>query len=119
MRAVFAETLGSGSLGIGFELADTRDLSTVLMGDLVVVDREEDDFGGDFFATGLEAEPLAVFETPLGFVVPLDFTGELLDLLAFGLAFPSVDAFRRSRRWTFLISEMSSSFFSPCQPATP
>lgn len=102
MRAVFAETFGSGSFGIGLELADTRDLSTVLTDDLEELEREEDFVGvffatGVFFTVGLEADPLAVLDNPLGFVAALDFIGELVDLLAFDLGFASLDALRRIR----------------------
>ena len=112
MRAVLADIFGSGSFGIGFELAETRDLSTGLIGDF-----EADGFGADgfedaddfaetlevfalepltlagLFAAGLFAEPLAVLEVPLGFVNFALTCG----LSVLGFAFDLVDAFRLSR----------------------
>lgn len=106
IRAVLADTFGSGSFGSGLDVADRP----VLLDDLVPLDD-----------LAVERVVVRLFELTVPAVsfalLRLDLSvGD--DLAVFAFVADELDL-RRKRRWTFLISSTSSAFFIPCQPGTP
>lgn len=98
MRAVFAEIRGGLGSGIGRSFSEMRDV---------------------FFL----AVPFRLVD--LALVVDLAETRRVLDVfaevafLAASFFFASELALRLTRRWTFVIASIKSSFLMECQPGTP
>ncbi|MEE2937780.1 MAG: hypothetical protein VYA84_17455 [Planctomycetota bacterium] len=106
IRAVLADTFGSGSFGSGLEAA----ARPVLLDDLALL--------GDLAVERVVFRPFELAKPAFSFgLLRLDLAvGDAFTVLA--LVAEELDL-RRKRRWTFLISSTSSAFLIPCHPGTP